>query len=122
MSETKVLIVDDDVMLIYALKRRLRAAGYATIYAVDALTAIEAAQAESPDVIILDLGMACRDGFWLMQELKASPSTAAMPVIVLTGRDSQEDRDRALKAGAADFLEKPADEARLLKSIKSVLM
>jgi CheY-like chemotaxis protein len=121
MNERKILIVDDDILLILGLKRRLRAAGYTAIYAVDAATALSTAQKESPELIITDLGMAGCDGFMLIDHLKATPSTARIPIVVLTGHGGPANRQRALEAGAVDFLEKPASEDQILRSIQSAL-
>jgi DNA-binding response OmpR family regulator len=117
----KILIVDDDVMLILALKRRLKAAGYAPVYALDARSAIDAALKESPDLILLDLGMACRDGFWFLEQIRTLALTTTTPIIVLTGRDDEDTQRRAYEAGATDFLQKPAEERELFASIERAL-
>jgi two-component system, OmpR family, KDP operon response regulator KdpE len=121
MKPRKILIVDDDVMLILALKRRLKAAGYAIVYALTAVSALEAALDESPDLILLDLGMALRDGFWVLERLRGHATTAATPIIVLTGWDGDDTRKRAFEAGATEFLQKPVEEKVLLASIARAL-
>ena len=121
MDPKKILIVDDDIMLILALQRRLRSAGYKSVYAVDAVAAIGTALKELPDLILLDVGMALRDGFWVLNQLKTLIETSTTPVIVLTGRDCDETRRHAFEAGATDFFQKPADEKKLLKAIELAL-
>ena len=116
-----ILIVDDDVMLVLALKRRLKSAGYTALYALDAASAVDVALRELPDLILLDLGMACRDGFWVLGQLRSLACTAATPIIVLTGRVGHDTRNRAYDAGATDFLQKPVNEKDLLASIERAL-
>ena len=117
----KILIVDDDAILVLTLKRRLRTAGYEAVYALYALAAIDAAVSERPDLVVLDLGMARRNGYWVLQQLKALPKSATTPVIVLTGWGADDNQRRSFKAGAADFLQKPTDENELLASIERAL-
>ena len=120
-GHAKILIVDDDAMIIVGLKRRLKSAGYSAVHALDGSSAIEAARQERPDLIILDLAMPLHDGFWLIEHLSAAGLPADTPIIVLTGLDSEAIRERAYKAGAVAFLSKPADEKELFASIERAL-
>jgi DNA-binding response OmpR family regulator len=74
-----------------------------------------------PDLIILDLGLPAGDGFIVMERLKKLPSLALIPVIVVSARDVRVNRERALKAGAKAFLQKPMDDAELLAVIRKAL-
>ena len=118
MNGKKILIVDDDKDLLRGLTFRLRANGYETVIATDGYSAMSVAQKEKPDLIILDIGLPVGDGFTVMGRLGNHPSLALIPVIVLTARDSQINKERALKAGAIAFFQKPADNDKLLAAIK----
>ncbi|MDP9160114.1 MAG: response regulator transcription factor [Acidobacteriota bacterium] len=121
MDKPKILIVDDDPDLRRGLNLRLRANHYDTAYATDGFSAIAMAQKEQPDLIILDLGLPAGDGFVTLERLQESAHLSVIPVIVLTARDPEYNRERALKAGATAFFQKPADNAQLLGTIRSVL-
>jgi DNA-binding response OmpR family regulator len=118
MGTKKILIVDDDKDLVRGLMFRLMANGYETAWAFDGYTAMSMAQKEKPDLIILDLGLPVGDGFTVMKRLKSVSSLALTPVIVLTARDIQINKERALQDGAVAFFQKPADNDRLLAAIQ----
>ncbi|MCJ7748838.1 MAG: response regulator [Desulfobacterales bacterium] len=120
MKAKRILLVDDDEDLLRGLNFRLRANGYETILAKDGYSAINMAQKEKPDLIILDIGLPAGDGFIVMERLGKVPSLTLIPVIVLTARDSQTNKTRALKAGAVAFFQKPADNDQLLAVIQKV--
>ena len=121
MEKKKILVVDDDQDLLKALRVRLRANNYATVFAIDAVSAISQAKNETPDLIILDLGLPAGDGFVVMDRLNNVDSLASIPVIVLSARDAQANKERALKAGAKAFFQKPADNDELLATIERTL-
>lgn len=110
----KVLVVDDDADLLCAMSIRLKASGYDTVVAADAIGAISVAQREKPDLILLDLGLPGGDGFSVMRKLKASPALATIPVIVVTARDPLNNLQEAYKAGATAFFQKPVNNNVLL--------
>jgi DNA-binding response OmpR family regulator len=118
MKRKRILLVDDDEDLLRGLNFRLRANGYETILAMDGYSAINMAQKEKPDLIILDIGLPAGDGFIVMERLGKVPSLTLIPVIVLTARDLQTNKMRALKAGAVAFFQKPADNDKLLDVIQ----
>src|ERR1700684_2779626 len=118
MSNPKILVVDDDPDLVRALPLRLRANNYEVTTASDGYAAIAAAQKERPSLIILDLGLPVGDGFVVLDRLQNSGALAAIPVIVLSARDPQVNEERALKAGAAAFIQKPADNDELMNVIR----
>jgi len=120
-TKPKILIVDDDPDLRRGLNLRLRANHYDTSYATDGFSAIAMAQKERPDLIILDIGLPAGDGFVVLDRLQQSAALSAIPVIVLTARDPQFNRERTLKAAATAFLQKPADNSELLNVIRATL-
>jgi DNA-binding response OmpR family regulator len=118
MPKPKILVVDDDPDLVRALRLRLRANNFDVTTASDGYSAIASAQKERPALIILDLGLPVGDGFVVLERLQNIDALAGVPVIVLSARDSQSSEDRCLKAGAAAFFQKPADNDELMNVIR----
>lgn len=116
-----ILVVDDNAAIRKGLSLRLRANGFAVSFAVDAISATAALVTEKPDLVILDLGLPCGDGFVVMERINKHDRLAGTPVIVLTGREVAENRDRALRAGAVAFFQKPVDDNQLLLAINKAL-
>jgi CheY-like chemotaxis protein len=121
MDTTRILVVDDNAAIRKGLSLRLRANGYEVIFAVDAISATAALVTEKPDLMILDLGLPCGDGFVVMERLNKHDRLATIPVIVLTGRELANNRDRAMQAGAVAFFQKPVDDQQLLQAINKAL-
>lgn len=113
-----ILIVDDEPENIELLNRRLSRRGFTVLGATSAEEGLSVALAEQPHLILMDIKMPNLDGFDAMRMLQADPGTAGIPVIALTAHAMQEDRDRALTAGAKDYETKPVDLDRLLAKIR----
>src|ERR1700722_7279653 len=105
MEKTKILVVDDNPTIRKGLSVRLRANDSEVLFAEDAIAATAALVTERPDLVILDLGLPCGDGFVVMERLRNNDRLANIPVIVLTGRELAGNRDRALEAGATAFFQ-----------------
>ena len=99
----KILLVDDDKDLLYGMKVWLRANGYHVCFAMDAMTAITMAQAERPDLILLDIGLPGGDGYLIMSRLRALTPLANIPILVITARDAITHEQKVLRAGAEGF-------------------
>jgi DNA-binding response OmpR family regulator len=121
MGNKKILIVDDDPDVLQGLNVRLKANHYDTFFALDAISAMAEARKQEPDLIILDLGLPAGDGFVVMERLRAFPALAVIPVIVVSARDARANGERAIKAGAKAFLQKPVDNDKLLTFIRKAL-
>jgi CheY-like chemotaxis protein len=121
MSNKKILIVDDDPDVRQGMHVRLRANRYDTFFAADAVSSMVEARKHEPDLIILDLGLPAGDGFLVMERLKQDLPLAGIPVIIVSARNPHTNRERALKAGAKAFLQKPVDDVELLSVIRKVL-
>jgi CheY-like chemotaxis protein len=121
MTEKTILVVDDDPDVRLSLKVRLSTNRYNVVFAVDGVSSIAEARKHMPDLIILDLSLPAGDGFAVLERLKANESFALIPVIVVSGRDRFANRERAIKAGARTFLQKPVDNEHLLSVIRQVL-
>ena len=114
----KILIVDDDRDLRLGLNARLRASGYETVFAEDGAGAIAAARRESPDLMLLDLGLPAGDGFVVLERMQNLPDVSGLPVIVLSARDAAANKDRAIEAGAVAYFQKPTGNEELLFAIE----
>src|SRR5271170_5610814 len=121
MAGKKILIVEDEVVQLTALARRLKSAGFEVVAARDGLTAISTARKEQPDLIVLDLGIPAGDGFVVLQRLQILLNTGTIPVVVLSARTPIGNKDAALKAGAIAYIHKPVDIPILLKTINEAL-
>jgi DNA-binding response OmpR family regulator len=121
MGKKKILIVEDDPDVLQSMQVRLRAHHYDTCSASDAISCMAEARKSEPDLIILDLGLPAGDGFVLMDRFKNVPALAAVPVIVVTGRDVRDNLKRVMDAGAKALLQKPVNNAKLLAVIRQAL-
>ena len=117
----KILIVEDDPDVRKGMYVRLKANGYEVFLAADAPSSMIEARKHEPDLVILDLGLPAGDGFVVMERLKTLPSLAVIPIIVVSARDARANQERAVKAGAKAFLQKPVDNAELLAVIRQTL-
>jgi DNA-binding response OmpR family regulator len=121
MGSKKILIVDDDPDIRQGMHVRLEYSGYATCFAADALSGVTVAGEEEPDLIVLDLGLPAGDGFLLIERLKMHPTLGVIPIIVVSARDARANRERAIKAGATAYLQKPVDNAEFLAVIRKAV-
>ena len=118
---SKLLLVEDNEMNWDMLSRRLRRRGYEVVIAVDGRQGVELAQAENPDLVIMDMGLPVLTGWEAARRLKAAPETGSIPILALTAHAMSDDRDKALGAGCDDYDTKPIEFARLLAKIESLL-
>jgi CheY-like chemotaxis protein len=117
----RILYVEDNDDNVYMLKNRLERRGHAVLVARDGRTGVEAARAERPDLILLDLGLPVLDGWEAARLLKADERTRTIPIVALSAHAMAGDRGRALAAGCDDYDTKPVDFARLLGRIEVIL-
>lgn len=116
-----VLVVDDDAQVRGLLVALLKPRGYVTRTAGSAEEAQEQLKGFRPDVILLDLHLPGRSGQDVLAELRADPVTRLLPVIMITGGATGEERLRAMAGGVTDFLAKPWAPAELLARIRSLV-
>ncbi len=117
----KILIAEDSAVISQLIKFRLEKEGYRVLIAADGEAAMETTKAQKPDVIVLDLMMPKKDGFAFLQEMKALPDLAAIPVIMLSARILKEDAEKARSLGAYAYLTKPFVATALLGQIQKAL-
>jgi len=121
-AQLKILIADDRPDNVTLLSRYLENEGYVCISVSDGEQALAAARTEIPDLILLDVNMPVKDGFEALQEIRADPAIAHIPVIILTAaRLEPMDMQFALNTGADDYVTKPFDRRELLARIRTRL-
>jgi two-component system cell cycle response regulator DivK len=117
----KILLIEDNEQNRDALSRRLQRQGYDVIMAFDGKQGIALAQAELPDLVLMDLNLPDVDGWEATRQLKAAPETSAIPVMAMTAHAIAGDQERALQAGCDDYHAKPVEFPRLLTQIEALL-
>jgi two-component system response regulator MprA len=119
MPEAAILVVDDDAPIRRMLDRTLSAEGYAVATAADGGEALASVERSTPDLVVLDVGLPGVDGLSVSRRLRAKG--LAVPVLLLTARDSVPDRVAGLDAGADDYLVKPFATEELLARVRALL-
>ena len=120
-SPATIMVVEDDEASRDALSRRLERRGYRIVLAVDGHEAVSMGRSASPDLILMDLGLPGLDGCEATRQLKGDPSTAQIPIIVLSAHAMTNHRDMALAAGGDDFDTKPVRFQQLLEKIEALI-
>jgi DNA-binding response OmpR family regulator len=114
----RVLIVDDEPNIIGTVMPLLRARGYAVTSAMSGRGALDAVERETPDLVVLDLGLPDIDGVEVCRQIRRTMST---PILVLSARGAEGDKVAALDAGADDYVTKPFGTEELLARIRAAL-
>ena len=107
----RILLVEDDPMIGDAIQGALTDASYAADWVTNGLKALSALDTQRYDMVLLDLGLPGKDGFEVLASIRARNNP--VPLLILTARDSLDDRLRGLDGGADDYLLKPFDMAEL---------
>src|SRR5476651_2598171 len=120
-SAQKILVVDDNEIILKTISLKLQGAGYEVITALDGSEAVAAARKEMPDLVLLDIsfppdvGGVEWDGFRIMEWFRRMEAVNKTPVIIITGGEDASNKDRAVAGGAVAFFHKPIDHDDLLK-------
>jgi CheY-like chemotaxis protein len=117
----KVLVIDDDPHILYALEETVRHLGHECVSACDAEDGLVMAKGIRPDLIITDIILPKFDGFDLCRRLRDNPGTRDTPVIIVTARDRKKDADHGKEVGARAFLVKPFSPGELSRHIDRIL-
>lgn len=117
MKRFSILLVDDEERILNFLKTKLKSLGYEVILASNGVEALEQAQGQQPDLIVLDVVMPKMDGFETLKELRTFSS---VPVVMLSARGEDSDRIRGLGMGADDYLPKPFNPDELVARIEAI--
>ena len=122
MSETpKILIVDDEPLNLELLEQELEELGFEIVTASSGAEAVEAAAAQSPDVILLDILMPGMDGFEVCRQLKATAGLREIPVLFMTALSDTDDKLRAFEAGGVDYIVKPFQSEEVVARVNTHL-
>jgi len=117
----KILIIEDDERLAMALSVRLKAQGYATWIAADAIAAVAHALRIKPDLVLLDVSLPAGNGFSVIEQFDQFAETQEIPIILATASKDPDLRRKALDSGAAGLLRKPYDSEELLHVVEQAL-
>ena len=118
---TSVLVIDDEAPIRLLCRVNLEAEGMDVLEAANGPSGLEAARAERPDVILLDVMMPGLDGWRVAEELLDDPSTAAIPIVFLTARAELRDRARGIDLGGVDYITKPFNPVELAPLVRGLL-
>lgn len=121
MPSDKILVVDDSPTELRLVTAALQAKGYRIITAVDGEEALEKTVAEQPRLIVLDIVLPKKNGFQVCRQLKTSPDTKDVKVILLSSKSQDADRFWGLKQGADAYLTKPFQDEELLQNVHKLL-
>lgn len=120
-EEKRILIADDDPVILRLIQVNLELEGYEVITANNGEEAVAQARAEIPDLVILDIMMPRLDGYQACEQLKASDDTRDIPVIFLSAKAQQGDIEKGRSFGVAAYLTKPFDPTELLEVVEQHL-
>lgn len=117
----KILLADDEAPLRMLVSATLESSRYQLLEAANGKEALEMARREKPHLVLLDVAMPEMNGFEVCRQLKASPETSSITVIMLTAMGQQADRLMGQKVGADDYIVKPFSPSALLSKVDQVL-
>ena len=117
----RILIVEDEPNIIKLISIRLERLGHSINAADNGVTALEIARESLPDLILLDVMIPALNGLQVLQQLKADPTTAPIPVLMLTARGHEADIVAGLEGGADDYIIKPFSFPELISRVSSAL-
>jgi len=116
-----VLVVDDEPNIVLSLEFLMRQAGYAVRVARDGEAALEAVNAEAPELILLDVMMPKRDGFDVCQTIRANPAWNKVKIVLLTAKGREIEREKGMALGADDYITKPFSTREVVQRVKQLL-
>ena len=116
-----VLVVDDEPDLVELLQYALETEGFRVLTAADGVAALQIAEAEKPDLVVVDIMMPRMDGIALTEQIRERAALRLTPILMLTARTEERDEILGLEAGADDYLPKPVSPRRLVSRVKALL-
>ncbi|MGH2730446.1 MAG: response regulator transcription factor [Actinomycetota bacterium] len=117
-SEKRILVADDDPVILRLIQVNLELEGYQVLTANNGEEAVETATAEHPDLVILDIMMPRMDGYQACETIKSEESTKDIPIVFLSAKAQQSDIDKGKAYGVDDYLTKPFDPAELIEVVE----
>ncbi len=121
MAAVRVLVVDDDPVILELLRINFEIEGFEVFSASDGQEGLERARADRPDVVLSDIMMPRLDGLQLLARLRDDPTTAGVPVVLLSAKAQNAEVQRGLALGADDYVTKPFDPLELIDRVNAVL-
>ena len=118
----RILIVDDSPSQLLGMKRIVEKLGHETVTAEDGASGVEVAKATMPDLILMDVVMPNLNGFQATRAISKEPSTANIPVVLVTTKDQETDKVWGMRQGAKAYITKPFTENQLIEVINSLLV
>ena len=116
----RVLLIEDEPNIIQVISFILSRDGWTVDTHADGMTAMAEVPRRNPDVVILDVMLPNRSGFDILQDLRADPETADLPVLMLTARGQKRDRELAMRYGASRFMTKPFANSEVLDCVREL--
>ena len=117
----KIMVVEDDPVALTFAEYTLQHAGYDVITVANGLEALKRAQKDTPDLIVLDVMLPGVDGFEVCRLLRSKEVVANVPILILSAKARESDKDIGLKEGANEYLSKPTSPAELVASVERLL-
>ncbi len=117
----KILVVDDKREVVELVTATLEGEGYQIITAFDGEEALKKIGKEKPDLVLLDVVMPKMTGLEVLAKVKKDPQTKDMPIIMLTAKGQQVDKDKGIRLGAQDYIIKPFSPSHLLRKIEEIM-
>ncbi len=118
---SRILAVDDEPHILKLVSFSLRAPGFEVLEATDGLAAVDMAEKEHPDLILLDVMMPALDGYEACRRIKANPATADIPVVMLSVKSQKTEQAAGVDAGALDYICKPFTPKDLVAQVRGFL-
>ncbi len=116
-----ILVADDEPSIVLSLQVLLQKAGFEVRVARNGEEALQSVEAGAPDLILLDAMMPKRDGFDVCQSLRANPAYQNLPIIMLTARSRDVERQKGMALGATDYITKPFSTRDLVATVRKYL-
>ena len=117
----KILVIEDDPNALRLVGYTLEQEGYQVVTASDGLEGLAKARDEHPDLIVLDIMLPGLDGYEICYQLRKQLDTSVLPILVISARARQDDKDIGFRVGADDYLTKPVDPLTMVAQIKTLL-
>ncbi len=117
----KILIVDDSPTEVHIFSKMLEKEGYQVLVAVDGEEGVARAKEEIPDLILMDVVMPGLNGFQATRKIHRNASTKHIPIVMVTTKDQDTDREWGMRQGATDYLVKPINTAELADKLRALI-
>lgn len=117
----KILVVEDNELNSDMMAQRLKRKGYDILLATNGEEAVQSAEKNLPDLILMDMGLPVMDGWEATRQLKVAPQTKHIPIIALTAHTTAIEREHTVEVGCDDYEAKPIDFDRLIEKMEKLL-